>query len=75
MKLIYFQSFDGEHHYKHPNSTYGHFMTSLANIHGSPLAVGGRRDDKTNIDTNKAEIFDINANMWKEIEEYPYHQT
>jgi len=44
-----------------------HFQTSLANIDGDPLAVGG------NSSYTKAEILDIASNTWTEIAEYPYH--
>ena len=43
-------------------------MTTLANIEGSPLAVGGNSPE-----TNKAETYDISANKWTEIGDYPYH--
>ena len=71
-KLILFDSFDGEFHYNHPNSTVGHSHTTLANIDGNPLAVGGEVEQ--GINSNRTEIFDIQANMWVEVEEYPYHK-
>ena len=70
-KLISFDSFDGQFHYNHPNSTVGHTFTTLANIDGNPLAVAGLGEE---INSNRTEIFDIQANMWVEVEEYPYHQ-
>ena len=71
-KLILFDSFDGEFHYNHPNSTVGHSFSTLANIDGNPLAVGGEVEQ--GINSNRTEIFDIQANMWVEVEEYPYHK-
>ena len=70
-KLISFDSFDGQFHYNHPNSTVGHTFTTLANIDGNPLANAGLGKE---INSNRTEIFDIQANMWVEVEEYPYHQ-
>ena len=76
-----FLSFDGEFHHSHPDSTISHTYTTLANIDGYPLAIGGEvghptpGTDEIGIDTNRTEIFDIQANMWIEVEEYPYHNT
>ena len=71
---LFLNSFDGEFHYNHPNSTVGHSHTTLANIDGNPLAVGGEPgDEEQGINTNRTEIFDIQANIWVEVEEYPYH--
>ena len=72
MRNCLFNSFDGELHYNHPNSTVGHTHTSLGNIDGNPLAVGGEVEQ--GINSNRTEIFDIQANMWVEVEEYPYHK-
>ena len=81
MKLTSFDSFDGDLHYSHPDSTVNHTFTTLANIDGSPLSVGGylesQFDDgqEIQIDSNRTEIFDIQTNKWIEVEEYPYHST
>ena len=61
-------SYDGFIFHEHASSKTGHTLTTLANIEGSPLAVGGFSPD-----TNKAETYDISANLWTEIAEYPYH--
>ena len=72
MRNWFFKSFDGEFHYDHPDSTVGHSFTTLANIDGNPLSVGG--EVEPDISTNRTEIFDIQANIWVEVEEYPYHK-
>ena len=54
--------------YDHIN---GHTYTTLVNINGFPLAVGGYNEKSH---TNKAEIFDISANAWIEVADYPYHK-
>ena len=61
-------SYDGDVFHNHANSKIGHYKTTLANIEGSPLAVGG-----DNPETNKAETYDISANTWNEVADYPYH--
>ena len=61
-------SYDGDIFHNHADSKNGHYMTTLANIEGSPLAVGGNSPE-----TNKAETYDISANKWTEIGDYPYH--
>ena len=72
IRNYFINSFDGELHYNHPNSTVGHSRITLANIDGNPLAVGG---DEEGIYSNRTEIFDIQANIWVEVEEYPYYRT
>ena len=61
-------SYDGFVFHNHANSKNGHYQTTLANIEGSPLVVGGNSPT-----TNKAETYDISAEKWIEIAEYPYH--
>ena len=61
-------SFDGQSFYNHTDSTHGHYFTSLANLDGSPLAVGGSGPN-----INKTEIYDIASHTWTEVEDYPYH--
>ena len=51
------------------NSKHEHYRTTLANIDGSPLIVGG-----SNPNSKKAEILDISSNSWTEIDDYPYHE-
>ena len=64
--LFVISSYDGENFYDQADSNYGHFATSLAMIDEAPLAVGGYKNQK-------AETFDISANTWTEVEDYPYH--
>ena len=74
--MIFFQSinvksigsYDGDVFHNHANSNTGHYQTTLANIEGSPLAVGGY-----NPTTTKAETYDIATNTWTEVADYPYH--
>ena len=66
--LINSLSYDGKSFYAHARSTHGHYWTSLAEIKGSPLGVGGHMDN-----TNKVEIYDIATNKWTELAPYPYH--
>ena len=40
----------------------------MANIQGSPLAVGGYSPT-----TNKAETYNISSKTWNEVADYPYH--
>ena len=61
---------DGEVFQNHANSIFGHTYTTLANVHGRPLAVGGYNEYSH---TNKVEIFDITANNWQQRADYPYH--
>ena len=61
-------SYDGLYFYNQPNSTYGHYYTTLANIDAAPLAVGGYSPN-----INKAEILDISSNTWTEVDNYPHH--
>ena len=65
-----FHSYDGEVFQNHTNSIFGHTYTTLANVHGRPLAVGGYNEYSH---TNKVEIFDITANNWQQKLDYPYH--
>jgi len=75
IRNCFINSFDGELHYNHPNSTVGHSRITLANIDGNPLAVGGDPGEaEQGFNTNRTEIFDIPANIWVEVEEYPYHK-
>ena len=67
-------SYDGDAFRNHADSRNGHYYTALANIEGSPLAVGGySRSAETLI--NKAETYDISANTWAEVEDYPYNDV
>ena len=61
-------SYDGDIFHNQADAKNGHADTTLANIDGAPLAVGGYSSN-----TNKAEILDISSNTWTEIAEYPYH--
>ena len=69
--LIPIYSFDGDVFHNHTYAINGHTYTTLANINGFPLAVGGYNETSH---TNKAEIFDISANDWIEKADYPYHK-
>ena len=60
-------SYDGDVYHNHADSKNGHYWTSLANIEGSPLAVGGAGPN-----INKAETYDIATNTWTEVADYPY---
>ena len=62
-------SYDGSVFHNQADSKNGHHRTTLANIDGAPLAVGG-----WNSNTNKAEILDISSNAWTEVADYPYHE-
>ena len=62
-----FNSYDGDIFHAHANSKNRHGETTVANIEGSPLAVGGSS-------TNKAETYDIATNTWTEVSDYPYHE-
>ena len=61
-------SYDGVRFRNHVDSKHKHWETSLANIEGSPLAVGGYSPA-----TNKAETYDISTDVWTEVADYPYH--
>ena len=61
-------SYDGVIFHDHADSKNKHWETSLANIEGSPLAVGGYSPN-----TNKAETYDISTDVWTEVADYPYH--
>ena len=71
-KISYFEfsnlSYDGSIFHTHAVSENGHYATTLANVEGSPLAVGG-----SDPETNKAETYDISTNTWTQIADYPYH--
>ena len=67
MTHIYF-SYDGESFRSHADSNVNHYGSSLANVDGQPLAVGGYSPE-----TNAAETFDYTRNTWTEIAAYPYH--
>ena len=64
---LYF-SYDGLAFRSHADAKNEHYYTSLANIDGSPLVVGGSSPD-----TKKVEIYDISTNKWTEVADYPYH--
>ena len=66
--LILLLSYDGSIFHSHADSKNGHHATTLANIEGSPLAVGGMTPQ-----INKAETYDIGTNTWTEVSNYPYH--
>ena len=66
--LISSNSYDGNIFHIHADSKNGHYQTTLANIEGSPLAVGGYGPS-----INKAETYDIETNTWTEVTDYPYH--
>ena len=65
---IIFSSYDALAFRYHADSSYGHYLTSLANHEGSPLVVGGYTPS-----TNKVEIYNISSNTWTAAEDYPYH--
>ena len=51
------------------NSNNDHYRTTLANIDGAPLIVGGSEPK-----SKKAEVMDISSNSWTEIADYLYHE-
>ena len=53
---LYFLSYDALAFRNHADSKHGHYLTSLANHEGSPLAVSGYSDSK-----NKTEIYNISG--------------
>lgn len=61
-------SYDGTAFRNHADAKNGHYITTLANHDGSPLAVGGHDPN-----IKKVEIYDISANTWSEVADYPYH--
>ena len=63
-------SYDGDIFHIHADSKNGHHRTTLANIEGSPLVVGGYSPS-----IKKAEIYDIGTNTWTEVADYPYHDS
>ena len=66
---LYFFSYDALAFRNHADSSYGHYLTSLANYDGSPLVVGGYTPS-----TNKVEVYNISSNTWAAAEDYPYHE-
>ena len=58
-------SYDGQNFHQHGNSSIEHYGTSLANINGAPLVVGGSSPR-----TNKAEQFDISKDTWVRVDAY-----
>ena len=62
-------SYDEITFHNQTNSNNEHHKTTLANIDGAPLAVGGYDPY-----IKKAEIFDISSNTWTEVADYPYHE-
>ena len=65
---LYFFSYDALAFRNHADSSYDHYLTSLANHDGSPLVVRASSPS-----TNKVEIYNIPTNTWTEAEAYPYH--
>lgn len=61
-------SFDGLAFRNHADSNNQHALTCLASHDGSPLIVGG-----SNIASSKVETYDMSANKWTELVDYPYH--
>ena len=59
-------SYDGLAFRNHADSNNDHRYTSLANHDGSPLIVGGSNN-------KKVETYDMTANKWTEVADYPYH--
>ena len=64
-------SYNGEMFHNHADSKHCHSFTTLANVEGSPLAVGCHTGGTF---TSKAETYDISTNTWTEIADYPYHE-
>ena len=64
-----YYSYDGLIFHQHADSIHGHSHIPLANVNGSPLAVGGYHGNGYN---RKAETFDITTNAWTEVADYPY---
>ena len=62
-------SYDGYIFHYQDDPKNGHYLTTLAKIDETPLAVGGYYPN-----TNKAETFDISSNTWTEVAVYPYHE-
>ena len=67
-KTLLYLSYDGLGFHNQADTKNAHHYTTLAKTDGTPLAVGGY-----NANTNKAETFDISANTWTEVANYPYH--
>ena len=63
-------SYDGYAFRNHADSQNGHYYTTLANIEGHPLAVGGYTGSAY---IKKAETYNISTNTWTETADYPYH--
>ena len=63
--IIINHSYDGQNFYQHGNSNIAHFGTSLTNINGAPLVVGGSSPR-----TNKAEQFNISTDTWVRVDAY-----
>ena len=62
-------SYDGMIFHNQASSKHEHYRTTLANIDGAPLIIGGSEPK-----SKKAEILDISSNSWTEIDDYPYHE-
>ena len=65
--IIHFHSYNGKSYFDHPNAINDHWYTSIADIEGKMLAVGGQSPDN-----KKTEIFDIDTNTWTEKSEFPF---
>ena len=62
-------SYDGLAFRNHADSNNNHRWTSLAKHDGSPLIVGGYSPNN-----KKVETYDMTANKWIEVADYPYHE-
>lgn len=62
-------SYDGLAFRNHADSNNDHRQTSLANHDGSPLIVGSSSSNN-----KKVETYDMTANKWIEVADYPYHE-
>ena len=69
IELIKIHSYDGDAFHNHQDSKFKHQYITLANTNGSPLAVGGYSDVRAH---KKSETYDISANSWNEVDDYPY---
>ena len=65
--IKHFHSYNGKRYFDHPNAITDHEYTTIADIEGKVLAVGGASPDN-----KKVEIFDIDTNTWTEKSEFPF---
>ena len=65
--IVIILSYDGFIFHNHADSKTPHYHSTLAELDGAPLALGG-----WNPNNNKAETFDIQRNTWNEVAPYPY---